>query len=408
MRGLVTITLLLLFQWYGFLALKTVTSNKWVWGIYFLVVLLIIGNLLLHTIVFERTPTMEPKFMYAIGFFIALFVFQAVLSIALLAEDIIRIPFTIYNYFTKIPGQLRYLPSRRIFISQIALGVAAIPLVSLLYGMYKGKYNFKALKYTLEYDDLPEAFDGFTLTQISDIHSGSFDNVEQVNYGIDLISQQQSDVVLFTGDLVNNKTEEVLPWIPHFGKIKAPYGVYSILGNHDYGDYTRWDSPEEKAQNIKDLYQAHKDMGWDLLLNESRFIEKDGQRIALVGVENWGSGFKQEGDLDKALDKVAAQDFKILLSHDPSHWEAKVLPHPFNIHLTLSGHTHGMQFGIEIPGWIKWSPVKWRYKQWAGIYGDVKQRLNVNRGFGYLAYPGRVGMWPEISVITLKKSKGVV
>ena len=199
--------------------------------------------------------------MYAIGFFIALFVFQAVLSIALLAEDIIRIPFTIYNYFTKIPGQLRYLPSRRIFISQIALGVAAIPLVSLLYGMYKGKYNFKVLKYTLEYDDLPEAFDGFTLTQISDIHSGSFDNVEQVNYGIDLISQQQSDVVLFTGDLVNNKTEEVLPWIPHFGKIKAPYGVYSILGNHDYGDYTRWDSPEEKTQNIKDLYQAHKDMG---------------------------------------------------------------------------------------------------------------------------------------------------
>ena len=346
--------------------------------------------------------------MYAIGFFIALFVFQAVLSIALLAEDIIRIPFTIYNYFTKIPGQLRYLPSRRIFISQIALGVAAIPLVSLLYGMYKGKYNFKVLKYTLEYDDLPEAFDGFTLTQISDIHSGSFDNVEQVNYGIDLISQQQSDVVLFTGDLVNNKTEEVLPWIPHFGKIKAPYGVYSILGNHDYGDYTRWDSPEEKTQNIKDLYQAHKDMGWDLLLNESRFIEKDRQRVALVGVENWGSGFKQEGDLDKALDKVAAQDFKILLSHDPSHWEAKVLPHPFNIHLTLSGHTHGMQFGIEIPGWIKWSPVKWRYKQWAGIYGDAKQRLNVNRGFGYLAYPGRVGMWPEISVITLKKSKGVV
>ena len=408
MRLLVTITLLLLFQWYGFQALKTVTSNKWVWGIYFLVVLLIIGNLLLHTLVFERTHTMEPKFMYAIGFFIALFVFQAVLSIALLAEDIIRIPFTIYNYFTKIPGQLRYLPSRRIFISQIALGVAAIPLVSLLYGMYKGKYNFKVLKYTLEYDDLPEAFDGFTLTQISDIHSGSFDNVEQVNYGIDLISQQQSDVVLFTGDLVNNKTEEVLPWIPHFGKIKAPYGVYSILGNHDYGDYTRWDSPEEKTQNIKDLYQAHKDMGWDLLLNESRFIEKDGQRVALVGVENWGSGFKQEGDLDKALDKVAAQDFKILLSHDPSHWEAKVLPHPFNIHLTLSGHTHGMQFGIEIPGWIKWSPVKWRYKQWAGIYGDAKQRLNVNRGFGYLAYPGRVGMWPEISVITLKKSKGVV
>ena len=229
-----------------------------------------------------------------------------------------------------------------------------------------------------------------------------------VNYGIDLINKQQSDVILFTGDLVNNKTSEVLPWIPHFGKINAPYGVYSVLGNHDYGDYTRWETPEEKLQNIKDLYQAQKDMGWDLLLNESRIIEKEGQRLAIVGVENWGSGFKQAGDLDKALENVVAEDFKVLLSHDPSHWEAKVLPHPYTVHLTLSGHTHGMQFGIEIPGWIKWSPVKWRYKQWAGIYEQAKQRLNVNRGFGYLAYPGRVGMWPEISVITLKKAKATV
>jgi predicted MPP superfamily phosphohydrolase len=300
------------------------------------------------------------------------------------------------------------MPSRRSFISKIALGLAAIPLTSLLYGMYRGKYNFKVLKYELEYDDLPDAFDGFTITQISDIHSGSFDNVEKVNYGIDLINKQQSDVVLFTGDLVNNTTKEVLPWIPYFSKIAAPQGVYSVLGNHDYGDYMRWDTPEEKIKNIEDLYQAQKDMGWELLLNESRFIEKEGQRLAIVGVENWGSGFKQAGDLEKALKNVTSEDFKILMSHDPSHWEAKVLPHPFKVHLTLSGHTHGMQFGIEIPGWFKWSPVKWRYKQWAGVYEQAKQRLNVNRGFGYLAYPGRVGMWPEISVFTLKKSKTTV
>ena len=405
MRWIITIGLLLVFQWYSFQAVKTVTTHKWVWMVYFLMVVLIVGNLLLHTLYLERTPTNEPRLMYAIGFFISLFVFQAVLTLVLIGEDVLRIPQAIYSYFTKLPGQIQFMPSRRSFVSKIALGLAAIPLTSLLYGMYKGKYRYRVLAYELEYDDLPPAFDGFKITQISDIHSGSFDNVNKVNYGIDLINKQQSDVVFFTGDLVNNKTSEVLPWIPHFQKIKAPHGVYSILGNHDYGDYTRWDTPEEKKANIEALYEAHKALGWELLLNESRLIEKEGQRLAVVGVENWGSGFKQAGDLDKALENVAAEDFKVLLSHDPSHWEAKVLPHPFPIQLTLSGHTHGMQFGIEIPGWIKWSPVKWRYKQWAGIYEQEKQRLNVNRGFGYLAYPGRVGIWPEISVITLKKGR---
>jgi len=408
MRWIFTILLLLVFQWYGFQGFKTVTSNKWIWLAYFAVVVMVIGNLLVHTFYFERSPTTEPRLMYAIGFFISLFVFQTVISLVLLSEDIFRIPQAIYTYLTRVPGEMQFLPSRRVFVSKIALGLAAIPLTSLLYGMYRGKYNFKVLNYELEYDDLPNAFDGFTITQISDIHSGSFDSVEKVNYGIDLINKQKSDVILFTGDLVNNTAAEVLPWIPHFSKISAPHGVFSVLGNHDYGDYMRWESPEQKVENIKALYQAQKDMGWDLLLNESRFIEKEGQRLAIMGVENWGSGFKQAGDLDKTMENVGANDFKVLLSHDPSHWEAKVLPHPNTIHLTLSGHTHGMQFGIEIPGWFKWSPVKWRYKQWAGIYEQAKQRLNVNRGFGYLAYPGRVGMWPEISVITLKKSKPAV
>lgn len=406
MRWIVSILFFLIFQWYSYQAIKTFTSNRWLLFAYFLFVIMVVGNLLFYTVVLERSTSNEPRLMYAIGFFISLFVFQILVTIFLLGEDIFRIPQGIYAYFSKMPDQVQFLPQRRKLISQIAVGLAAIPFASLLYGMFRGKYNFKVLSYKLEYDDLPEAFEGFKIAQISDIHSGSFDNPKKVQYGVDLVNAQDADVVFFTGDIVNNRAEEILPWIQTFKKINAKHGVYSILGNHDYGDYSPWESPEAKKKNMEDLKKAQKKMGWDLLLNESRFIEKQGQRIAILGVENWGSGgFKKAGDLNKALSNVAAEDFKILMSHDPSHWEAEVIPHPFNIHLTLSGHTHGMQFGIEIPGWIKWSPIKWRYKQWAGIYEKLNQRLNVNRGFGYLAYPGRVGIWPEVTVITLNRAK---
>ena len=406
MRWIVSILFFLIFQWYSYQAIKTFSSNRWLLFAYFLFVIMVVGNLLFYTVVLERSTSNEPRLMYAIGFFISLFVFQILVTILLLGEDIFRIPQGIYAYFSKMPDQVQFLPQRRKLISQIAIGLAAIPFASLLYGMFRGKYNFKVLSYKLEYDDLPEAFEGFKIAQISDIHSGSFDNPKKVQYGVDLVNAQDADVVFFTGDIVNNRAEEILPWIQTFKKINAKHGVYSILGNHDYGDYSPWESPEAKKKNMEDLKKAQKKMGWDLLLNESRFIEKQGQRIAILGVENWGSGgFKKAGDLNKALSNVAAEDFKILMSHDPSHWEAEVIPHPFNIHLTLSGHTHGMQFGIEIPGWIKWSPIKWRYKQWAGIYEKLNQRLNVNRGFGYLAYPGRVGIWPEVTVITLKRAK---
>ncbi|MDG1686152.1 MAG: metallophosphoesterase [Flavobacteriaceae bacterium] len=406
MRWIISILFFLIFQWYSYQAIKTFTSNRWLLFAYFLFVIMVVGNLLFYTVVLERSTSNEPRLMYAIGFFISLFVFQILVTILLLGEDIFRIPQGIYAYFSKMPDQVQFLPQRRKLISQIAIGLAAIPFASLLYGMFRGKYNFKVLSYKLEYDDLPEAFEGFKIAQISDIHSGSFDNPKKVQYGVDLVNAQDADVVFFTGDLVNNRAEEILPWIQTFRKINAKHGVYSILGNHDYGDYSPWESPEAKKKNMEDLKKAQKKMGWDLLLNESRFIEKQGQRIAILGVENWGSGgFKKAGDLNKALSNVAAEDFKILMSHDPSHWEAEVIPHPFNIHLTLSGHTHGMQFGIEIPGWVKWSPIKWRYKQWAGIYEKLNQRLNVNRGFGYLAYPGRVGIWPEVTVITLNRAK---
>ena len=406
MRWIISILFFLIFQWYSYQAIKTFTSNRWLLFAYFLFVIMVVGNLLFYTVVLERSTSNEPRLMYAIGFFISLFVFQILVTILLLGEDIFRIPQGIYAYFSKMPDQVQFLPQRRKLISQIAIGLAAIPFASLLYGMFRGKYNFKVLSYKLEYDDLPEAFEGFKIAQISDIHSGSFDSPKKVQYGVDLVNAQDADVVFFTGDLVNNRAEEILPWIQTFKKINAKHGVYSILGNHDYGDYSPWESPEAKKKNMEDLKKAQKKMGWDLLLNESRFIEKQGQRVAIIGVENWGSGgFKKAGDLNKALSNVAAEDFKILMSHDPSHWEAEVIPHPFNIHLTLSGHTHGMQFGIEIPGWIKWSPIKWRYKQWAGIYEKLNQRLNVNRGFGYLAYPGRVGIWPEVTVITLNRTK---
>lgn len=408
MRWLITLLLLVFFQWYSYQALKTAISNRWILYGYVFFTVIIVGNLLFYTLILERNTTNEPRLMYAIGFFLSLLIFQLLVSVILLAEDVFRIPQALYSFLKRVPEQTQFIPSRRKIISQIALGLASIPFASLLYGMYRGKYNYKVLSYNLEFEDLPDAFDGFKITQISDIHSGSFDNQTKVQYGVDLVNQQKSDLVLFTGDLVNNRADEIKPWIKIFNKIKAEFGVFSILGNHDYGDYIRWESPAAKRKNMEDLYDAHNEMGWDLLLNESRFIEKDGDRLAIIGVENWGSGFKKAGDLNKALNKVSEKDFKILMTHDPSHWEAQVIPHPFKIHLTLSGHTHGMQFGIEIPGIIKWSPAKWRYKQWAGVYGENKQYLNVNRGFGYLAYPGRVGMWPEVSVITLSKAKSSI
>ena len=406
MKWVLPILIFSVLQWYSFQNVKTLTNNRLIFLLYGIAVTLILLNLIFHTLVLERNSSMEPRLFYAIGLFISLFTFQIVTFIVLAVEDVFRIPQSIYAYFSKLPGQTDFHPSRRKIVSQIALGLATIPFASLLYGMYKGKYNYKVLSYELEYDDLPSVFDGFKITQISDIHCGSFDNPEKVKYGINLINEQKSDIVLFTGDLVNNKSEEVIPWIKLFKQIKAPQGVFSVLGNHDYGDYTSWETEAAKLKNMKDFYKANKDLGWDLLLNESRFIEKDGERIAIVGVENWGKGgFKKAGDLNKALEKVKLEDFKILMSHDPSHWDAEILPHPQTIHLTLSGHTHGMQFGIEIPGWFKWSPVQWRYKQWAGIYANSNQRINVNRGFGYLGYPGRVGIWPEVTVITLKKPK---
>ena len=404
-RWIIFIAIIGVADFYAFQTLRTLTKSNWWYALYWVFTIAVLGNFIYQFYNFNRGNGFSHANAYAVGFLIAMVVPKLILIIAMLGEDIFRVPQAIYSYFTQNNNlEGNHFPERRKFISQIALGLAAIPLASILYGIYKGKYNFKVLKYTLHFEDLPKAFDGYKLTQISDIHSGSFDNINKVEYAIDLINEQQSDVILFTGDMVNNKAEEMKPYVEIFKKLKAKDGLYSVLGNHDYGDYVRWESEKAKKQNLEDLKSLQKDIGFELLLNENRFIEKDGERIAIVGVENWGKGgFKKAGDLKKASELVNKDDFKILMSHDPSHWDAEVVNAPYHYHLTLSGHTHGMQFGIEIPGWFKWSPVKWRYKQWAGIYEAMGQYINVNRGFGYLAFPGRVGIWPEITVIELKK-----
>ena len=402
LRWIIFILIFCVFSIYGYQAIKTVTKASLLHYLFIIVALSVAGNFIYQFSLSTDGRVLNPAKSYALGFLLAFMSLNLVIVPILLGEDIIRAVRALYDKL--ITKEAFDMPSRRKFISQIALGLAAIPFTSLLYGMYKGKYRFRTLEYVLHFDDLPEAFDGYRITQISDIHSGSFDNFEKVKYGVELVNEQKSDVILFTGDMVNNKASEMIPWKDLFGTLKAEDGVFSVLGNHDYGDYVQWDSPADKEKNLDDLKQIQKEMGYDLLCNESRFIEKDGQRLALVGVENWGKGgFKKSGDLRKASELIEANDFKILMSHDPSHWEEQVISDDYHYHLTLSGHTHGMQFGIEIPGWIKWSPVKWRYKHWAGIYEELGQYINVNRGFGYLAYPGRVGIWPEVSVITLKK-----
>ena len=401
-RWILFLLFFLLLSGYAGQALRTVTPSRWLMGLYWGCCALVFISLTTQLFNIHDVQK-ESARNYALGSYIILFVFQTLVIAFLAIEDITRILRAVVAFFVPDLGPVWI--GRRKFISRLALGVAALPVAGLIYGIFKGRYNYKVIRYELTFDDLPDTFDGFQLTQISDLHCGSFDNPKRVKYGIDLVNEQQSDVILFTGDLVNNRADELQKWQSLFGTLSAKYGVFSVLGNHDYGDYVSWQTPEDKADNFDKLLEAQKQMGFKLLRNEHMLIEKQGQSIAIVGVENWGVGrFKKKGDLPKALSGLDDSCFKILLSHDPSHWQFKVKDENIHIPLTLSGHTHGMQFGIEIPGKFKWSPVQWRYPYWAGMYKENNKHLNVNRGFGYLAYPGRFGIWPEITVITLKKA----
>jgi predicted MPP superfamily phosphohydrolase len=292
--------------------------------------------------------------------------------------------------------------TRSVFLSWLSLALGGTLFTSLIYG-FSNKYNYDIKRVQLSFDNLPKAFRGMKILHISDIHSGSFTDKKAVQHGVKEIMGENADLILFTGDLVNDKATEMDDYLDVFNQLKAPMGVYSTLGNHDYGDYVRWPIDGiSKEQNLENLKGVHANLGWRLLMNEHVVLEKNGDQIALLGIENWGAkaNFPKYGRMDLAHSGTEKYPFKILLSHDPSHWEAEVKVKYSDIDLMLSGHTHGMQFGIEIPG-FRWSPAQYVYKQWAGLYEDVKQKLYVNRGFGFLGYPGRVGILPEITVIEL-------
>lgn len=406
-RWIVFLVFVIILEIYAFQAFKTLIKSKWFFVFYYVTSAIALFYIVYQLYHFDRSVGQTPQTMMTFGLLLLLYVPKLLLTIILFGEDIVRFFAGLFGVITK-SGSEGFLPERRKFVSQIALGIAAIPFASFLYGITIGKYNYKVIRQTLFFPDLPDAFDGTTITHISDVHSGSFDDAEKIQYAIDLINEQNSDMILFTGDIVNTHATEMDPWIETFKGIHNPkFGKYSVLGNHDYGEYINWPSQQDKIQNFENIKAIHDKIDFKLLLNEHVKIKKDNQELAIVGVENWGRKFGERGDLNLASQGLSKEDFKIVMSHDPSHWDEKIQHDDNHYHLTLSGHTHGLQFGIEIPGWVKWSPVQYVYKQWAGLYENAGRYIYVNRGFGFHAYPGRVGIMPEITVIELKKGEKV-
>ena len=402
----------LLLDWYVYNGLKTLTAGrrsarrrKLVGRGYLVIAIGLTVLFFVGIPSYSTAKGMTPFHEWILSLFLAFLITKIFFVLVLFLGDIGRFFYGIIRSITK-PGSRKsepFFPSRRRFISEAAVLVAAVPFTGFLYAMLKGKYDYRVHRQTLYFADLPEAFDGFSITQLSDIHSGSFDNTTAMRKGIELAKAQKSDLFVFTGDLINNAAWEIEPYLGDFSQLRAPYGQFSILGNHDYGDYIKWGSEAEKAANLDKLKEHHKTLGYRLLLDENVVLEKGGQKISLIGVQNWGRGFIQIGDIDKALQGVDKDAFKILLSHDPTHWEEKIRYNPTTIHLTLSGHTHGAQFGVETDK-FRWSPAQYRYLDWAGLVNEKDRYLYVNRGFGFLAFSGRLGIWPEITVITLKKN----
>ncbi len=326
--------------------------------------------------------------------------------VVLFIDDITRGVRWIAGLFSKsehqnLPGEAI---SRSEFLSKTALIAASIPFGTMAYGILSGAHDYRVRRVTVKLPNLPKAFDGMIIGHVSDIHSGSFFNKTAVRGGVEMLMDEKPDVIFFTGDLVNNEAVEVKDYIDIFDKFRAPLGVYAVTGNHDYGDYHRWESIDAKRRNFRDLVEAHRLMGFRLLMNEHELIETGGEKIAILGNENWGGGrFAKYGKLDQAHRGTEEAAVKLLLSHDPSHWDAQVRPNYRDIDVQFAGHTHGFQFGVEI-GNFKWSPSQYAYKQWAGLYQEGPQYLYVNRGFGYLGYPGRIGMPPELTIMELKSA----
>jgi predicted MPP superfamily phosphohydrolase len=375
-----------------------------IFTVYWLIsISIIILFLLLPLMNTERWPKNFRNYIFVT--IIGLFFAKVLASVFFLMDDLRRvIQWAVAKIFfrnTEGESQVNEGISRSVFLSWLGFGIGGTLITSLVYG-FSNKYNYQIRRVPLNFSNLPSAFKGLKIVQISDIHSGSFDNKKAVEKGVQEILDLRPDLILFTGDLINDRATEVLGYEDIFSRLKAPMGVFSTLGNHDYGDYVKWPTEEARNQNIEDLKKIQAGMGWRLLMNEHVVLEKDGQEIALIGIENWSAKarFPKHGKMQEAYPGSEKYPFKILMSHDPSHWDAEVRPKYGDIDLMLAGHTHGMQFGIEIPG-FKWSPVKYVYDQWAGLYESGKQKLYVNRGYGFIGYPGRVGILPEITLIEL-------
>ncbi len=404
----------LVVEYYSFVAVRTVLRNIngslywWMIALYVILSLVTLWSLYAFPH-YGRSVWPSVSFKYFVNIFIGVFIGKVLIAVIMLLADIVLIIPNVVSFFFSFknhpvgsPPDGSRLIGRFTFISQTALVIGGALTAGLVYGM-RNRYRYKLTPVKLSLKDLPDEFKGLRIIQISDIHSGSFDDLTAVAEGVEAIMNEKPDLILFTGDLVNYRADEIVPYKEVFNKLKAPMGVYSVLGNHDYGDYYSWPSEEEKKQNLEQLKQHHAEMGWRLLVNEHVLLERNKQQIALIGIENWSArGFTKYGDMKKAVAGLenAEVPIKILLSHDPSHWDAEVRKDYRDIALTLSGHTHGMQFGIDIPG-FKWSPVQYVYKNWAGLYQEENQYLYVNRGFGFIGYQGRLGVLPEITLIEL-------
>ncbi len=409
LRFLLILGLMLAIDFYFFQSVATLLKNASVskkntvsyiyWGFTLFSV-----SLLLLNFVYPFREWNQYIRIYVVAFVIGALICKFVGSAFLLVDDLIRLIRWVVSYLVPSTAPDPAHPhsiSRLKFMSQTAIVMAGLPYISLIYGMFKSGYDIRVKRIQLSLAKLPDSFNGLKIVQLSDIHCGSFTSSNHFENAVKIINEQKPDLIFFTGDLVNDVASETEKFIETFSKIKAPMGVFSSLGNHDYGDYVKWDSEEEKAQNLETLKQRHKQFGWKLLLNEHVPLQIGKDKIAIIGIENWGArGFTKYGNLKKAHAGTEDYPVKLLLSHDPSHWEAEVLKEYPDIDAAFAGHTHGMQFGIEIPG-FKWSPVQYVYKQWAGLYEQNKQYLYVNRGLGFIGYPGRVGILPEITVFEL-------
>ncbi len=412
LRFVITLLCIFIAEFYAFIVIRSaLRSLSPTARIIILVAYFIITLMSWSSIIFFRQINWSALPHMARNVFVALvlgmFVGKLLILVVMLVDDLRRI--VLWLFYKVAPAQIPESVttgngiSRSIFLQRLALIIGGTALSGFLYGI-TNRYKYQVKRISLQFPNLPASFKGLRIVQISDIHSGSFDNHEAVAEGVKKVLEQKPDIIFFTGDLVNNKSDEIIPYMDLFSTLKAPLGVYSTLGNHDYGDYVEWESAEAKKQNLATLKTYHAQMGWKLMMNEHVAIERGDDKIAVIGIENWGAkaGFPKYGDMARAYAGLAEKNipFQILLSHDPSHWDAQVRPVYKNVDLTLSGHTHGMQFGIEIPG-FKWSPVQYVYKKWSGLYQEANQYLYVNRGYGFLGYPGRLGILPEITVIDL-------